>query len=229
MQAIIKTPLFIGGDVTQLPPHSLRTYLNREVIAINQDPLVRRTSACVVCGLHYTVRRTCRAPSLILSRCCTPAPHIHAISSCPAYAPPLWHVVWLQGIPGRQVTTAQSPTGEVWAVLLTGGSAAAVLLNRGATAVNVTVHWSGIWGNNSAWRRSGARHTLAVAEAVAEAAAYHTIPYHAASSPAATVPHVAAVRDLWQHKDLGNFTSHFTTLVPPQSAVSVKVQALVLL
>lgn len=39
LYAVIKTPLIIGGDVRTLSGHSLDTYLNDEVIAINQDPL----------------------------------------------------------------------------------------------------------------------------------------------------------------------------------------------
>ncbi|CAF1070281.1 unnamed protein product [Adineta steineri] len=37
--AISKAPLLIGGDVTNMSQTTLNIYLNREVIAINQDPL----------------------------------------------------------------------------------------------------------------------------------------------------------------------------------------------
>ncbi len=37
--AISKAPLLIGGDVTNMSQATLNIYLNREVIAINQDPL----------------------------------------------------------------------------------------------------------------------------------------------------------------------------------------------
>lgn len=39
LYAIVKTPLFIGADVTKLSGHSLQTYLNTDVIAVHQDPL----------------------------------------------------------------------------------------------------------------------------------------------------------------------------------------------
>jgi alpha-galactosidase len=47
LYALIKTPLFVGADVTRLPPAALRTYLNKEVIAINQDP-----QGCVLSLTH---------------------------------------------------------------------------------------------------------------------------------------------------------------------------------
>ena len=37
--SISKAPLFIGGDVTNMSQTTLDIYLNREVIAVNQDPL----------------------------------------------------------------------------------------------------------------------------------------------------------------------------------------------
>jgi len=40
--ALSKTPLMIGADVITLSGHSLATYLNKEVIAVNQDPLGAR-------------------------------------------------------------------------------------------------------------------------------------------------------------------------------------------
>eukprot|EP00467_Chlorarachnion_reptans_P004614 CAMPEP_0114525360 /NCGR_PEP_ID=MMETSP0109-20121206/22375_1 /TAXON_ID=29199 /ORGANISM="Chlorarachnion reptans, Strain CCCM449" /LENGTH=492 /DNA_ID=CAMNT_0001706921 /DNA_START=304 /DNA_END=1782 /DNA_ORIENTATION=+ len=40
--ALVKSPLMIGADVRTLAGHSLETYLNKEVIAINQDPLGKR-------------------------------------------------------------------------------------------------------------------------------------------------------------------------------------------
>jgi len=40
--AVVKSPLFIGADVITLSGHSLKTYLNKEVIAVNQDPLGAR-------------------------------------------------------------------------------------------------------------------------------------------------------------------------------------------
>lgn len=37
--AISKSPLLIGGDVTNMTQKTLNIYLNPEVIAVNQDPL----------------------------------------------------------------------------------------------------------------------------------------------------------------------------------------------
>lgn len=39
LYSLIKTPLFIGADVTKLDGDALATYTNKEVISINQDPL----------------------------------------------------------------------------------------------------------------------------------------------------------------------------------------------
>eukprot|EP00658_Telonema_sp_P-2_P042459 TRINITY_DN30489_c0_g2_i2.p1 TRINITY_DN30489_c0_g2~~TRINITY_DN30489_c0_g2_i2.p1 ORF type:complete len:325 (-),score=92.19 TRINITY_DN30489_c0_g2_i2:13-903(-) len=39
LYAIVKTPLFIGTDLTKLSGHSLEAYLNKDAIAVHQDPL----------------------------------------------------------------------------------------------------------------------------------------------------------------------------------------------
>lgn len=131
LYALIKTPLFVGGDVAKLPAHSLRTYLNTEVIALNQDAL---------------------------------------------------------GVPGRQLRAAESAgLGELWGGPLSGGEAAAILLNRGDSPRNSTVRWVDLYGNQS-------------------------------------TPVRATARDLWQHKDLGEFNAGLTVEVPATSAVTLRIK-----
>ena len=73
---------------------------------------------------------------------------------------------------------------EVWARPLQGGRRAVVLLNRGTSATNITVHWEDLGYPD----RLG-----------------------------------AALRDLWQKKDLGKFTGSFSASVPPHGVVMVTV------
>jgi alpha-galactosidase len=82
LYALVKTPLYIGTDVTTLTGGTLAVYTNQAVIAWNQDDL---------------------------------------------------------GQPGRQIRPASDPQGELWGGQLTNNAAAAVLLNRGTTAMNITV------------------------------------------------------------------------------------------
>eukprot|EP01047_Picozoa_sp_COSAG01_P008018 COSAG01_NODE_311_length_19072_cov_73.511727_6_plen_319_part_00 len=42
LYALVKTPMMIGADPITLTGHSLATYLNKEVIAVSQDPLGKR-------------------------------------------------------------------------------------------------------------------------------------------------------------------------------------------
>ena len=84
LYGLIKTPLYIGADVTTLEGATLEVYKNKEIIAWNQDSL---------------------------------------------------------GVPGRQIRKAGDPKGELWAGPLAGGARAAVLLNRGSKAMNISVTW----------------------------------------------------------------------------------------
>jgi alpha-galactosidase len=87
LYVLIKTPLFIGTDVTRLTGHSLDAYLNHDLITkVHQDPL---------------------------------------------------------GAQGRRIRSDGADV-EVWACALSGGRAAAVLLNgagAGGTAVDIGVSW----------------------------------------------------------------------------------------
>lgn len=84
LYGLIKTPLYIGADVTTLEGATLEVYKNKDIIGWNQDPL---------------------------------------------------------GVPGRQIRKAGDPKGELWGGPLAGGAGAAVLLNRGAKAMNISVTW----------------------------------------------------------------------------------------
>jgi alpha-galactosidase len=74
---------------------------------------------------------------------------------------------------------------EIWAKEMAGGNRAAVLLNRSATAQQITLNWEDLG-----------------------------YPSH--------VP--AAVRDVWQHKELGKFIGSFSATVPSHGVVMVTVK-----
>ncbi len=123
--AILAAPLIAGNDLRNMRPEIRDILTNKEVIAINQDPL---------------------------------------------------------GMQGRRVS--KSGDREVWVKQLKDGRRAVILLNRGPSEQNVVVNWEEI-GN----------------------------PDHLS----------AAVRDLWQHKELGKFTAKFGATVPSHGVVMVTV------
>ena len=124
--AMLAAPLIAGNDLRDMSPAIHDILTNKEVIAIDQDPLGRE---------------------------------------------------------GERVS--KNGDLEVWARPLADGSRAAVLLNRGSGEQEITVNW----------------HDL-------------NYPDHLS----------AAVRDLWQHKDLGNFTGKFSARVPSHGVVVVTVR-----
>ena len=123
--AILAAPLIAGNDLRNMRPEIRDILTNKEVIAINPDPL---------------------------------------------------------GMQGRRVS--KSGDREVWVKQLKDGRRAVILLNRGPSEQNVVVNWEEI-GN----------------------------PDHLS----------AAVRDLWQHKELGKFTAKFGATVPSHGVVMVTV------
>ena len=90
MWAMMAAPLIAGNDLSTMSDDTKAILMNKEVIAVDQDPL------------GEAGRR-----------------------------------VWREG------------NLEVWSRTLTGGYRAVVLLNRGQTAENITVHWSAIGYPNS--------------------------------------------------------------------------------
>ena len=121
--AILAAPLIAGNDLRSMRPATHNILTNKEVIAVNQDPL------------------------------------------------------------GREGTrVAKNGDLEVWAKQLKDGSRAVVLLNRSASEQNITVAWEDLG-----------------------------YPDHLS----------AAVRDLWQHKDLGKFTGKFSASVASHAVVMV--------
>jgi alpha-galactosidase len=121
---LLAAPLLTGNDLTKVKPEDLAILVNKEAIAVDQDPK----------GVQA-------------------------------------HRVWTEG-----------PI-EVWAKPLADGAIAVGLFNQGGTPNPVTVHFADLG-------ISGA----------------------------------AAVRDLWQHKDLGEFRGEFTAQVPVHGAVLIKVK-----
>jgi len=121
---LLAAPLLTGNDLTKVTPEDLAILLNKEAIAVDQDP---------------------------------------------------------KGVQGHRVS-AEGPL-EVWAKPLADGGIAVGLFNQGGTPNPVTVHLAdlGIHG-------------------------------------------AAEVRDLWQHKDLGEFRGEFTAQVPVHGAVLIKVK-----
>jgi len=124
--AILAAPLIAGNDLRNMTPPIHDILTNKEVIAINQDPLGRQGER-----------------------------------------------VWKQG------------DLEVWAKPMRDGSRAVVLFNRGGSEQTITVNWEDI-----------------------------SYPGHLG----------AAVRDLWEHKDLGRFTGKFSAPVASHGVVVVSVR-----
>jgi alpha-galactosidase len=124
--ALLAAPLIAGNDLRNMTPAIQEILTNKEVVAVDQDPL---------------------------------------------------------GSEGRRV--ASQGDLEVWARTLADGSRAVILLNRGATEQEIGVNWQELG-----------------------------YPGHL----------TAAVRDLWQHKDLGNFTGKFSAAVASHGVVMVTLK-----
>ncbi len=124
--AMLAAPLMAGNDLRSMAPAIHNILTNKEVIAIDQDPLG-----------HQGTR------------------------------------VWKDG------------DLEVWARPIKDGNRAVILLNRGDAEHTITAHWTDL-----------------------------NYPSHLS----------AAVRDLWQHKDLGTFTGSFSASVPSHGVVMVTVK-----
>jgi alpha-galactosidase len=124
--ALLAAPLLAGNDLRDMRPEIHDILTNKEVIAVDQDPMGRQG------------RR-----------------------------------VWKDG------------DLEVWGKQMKDGSRAVILLNRGSAEREIAVNWE-----------------------------YLGYPAHVS----------AAVRDLWQHKDLGKFTGKFSALVASHAVVMVAVR-----
>ncbi len=124
--ALLAAPLLAGNDLRSMMPEIRDILTNKEVIAVDQDPL---------------------------------------------------------GSEGRRV--AKDGDLEVWAKQMQDGSRAVILFNRGASEQPIGVTWEQIG-----------------------------YPSHFS----------AAVRDLWQHKDLGKFTDRFSAPVASHGVVMITVR-----
>jgi len=124
--AILAAPLIAGNDLRNMRPEIHDILTNKEVIAVDQDPLGRQ---------------------------------------------------------GERV--AKNGDLEVWAKQLKDGTRAVILLNRTESEQEITANWE-------------------------------DLGYPKALS--------AAVRDLWEHKDLGKMTSKFSARVAPHAVVMVTVK-----
>jgi alpha-galactosidase len=123
--ALLAAPLMAGNDLRDMKPEIQQVLTNKEVIAVNQDPMGRQ---------------------------------------------------------GRRVR--KDGDLEVWAKQMQDGSRAVVLLNRGAGEGEIGVSWQEIG-----------------------------YPSHLS----------AAVRDLWQAKELGSFKDRFSASVPSHTVVMIRV------
>ncbi len=126
MWCLLAAPLMAGNDIRSMKPEIHQILTNKEVIAIDQDPL------------------------------------------------------------GRQGRRVKSGDGlEVWAKQLANGGRAVALLNRTGADANITAMWTDIG-----------------------------YPAHLS----------AKVRDLWEHKDLGEKTGSFSAPVPSHGVVMVTIE-----
>jgi alpha-galactosidase len=124
--AMLAAPLIAGNDLRNMPPATQAILTNKEVIAVDQDPLGRE---------------------------------------------------------GARVS--KNGDAEVWARPLAGGNRAVILFNRGKEEQTITANWEDFG-----------------------------YPSHLS----------AAVRDLWQEKDLGKFTGKFSAPVPSHGVVMVALK-----
>ncbi len=124
--AMLAAPLMAGNDIRSMTPATREILTNKEVIAVDQDPLGRQ---------------------------------------------------------GRRVR--KDGDLEIWARPLADGSRAVILLNRSGAEKEITANWTDIG-----------------------------YPAHLR----------ATVRDLWQHKDLGQFTGKFSTNVPSHGVAMITVK-----
>jgi alpha-galactosidase len=124
--SILSAPLIAGNDLRNMRPEIREILTNKDVIAIDQDPL---------------------------------------------------------GSEGKRVRKDED--AELWVKQLKDGSRAVVLLNRGSAQKEITANWN-------------------------------EVGYPDRVS--------AAVRDLWQHKELGKFTGKFSSPVVPHGVVMVTVR-----
>jgi alpha-galactosidase len=154
--AMLAAPLIAGNDVRAMSPATAEILMNKEVIAIDQDPL----------GIEGQ-RVTTALPGRLLPEGTTAA--VNAASGDAAKNAEPAH---------PEIET------EVWSRPLADGSRAVILFNRSKTQQTIKTDWP-------------------------------QIGYTAHQS--------AAVRDLWQHKDLGNFIGSFSSPVPPHGVVMVKI------
>ena len=126
MWAILAAPLIAGNDLRDMRPEIHDILTNKEVIAVDQDPLGRQGERVVKNG-----------------------------------------------------------DLEVWAKQLKDGSRAVLLLNRSASEQEITANWEDL----------GYPRNIS-----------------------------AAVRDLWQHKDLGKMSGKFSAKVPSHGVAMVTVK-----
>ena len=124
--ALMAAPLMAGNDLRSMSPATREILTNKEVIAVNQDPMGKEGTR-----------------------------------------------VWKEG------------DLEVWAKQMQDGSRAVILFNRGAGEQQITANWGDLG-----------------------------YPAHLS----------AAVRDLWQHKDLGRSTGKFSAPVTSHGVVMVTIK-----
>jgi hypothetical protein len=112
LYALVKTPLYIGADVTTLVGDTLAVYTNKAVIAWNQDSL----------GVPGRQLRTASDPMGEM------------------WAGPLAKAAWQEE--GGATTTTTTTSTSTSTTTTTTWATAAVLLNRGSKAMNITASWS---------------------------------------------------------------------------------------
>jgi hypothetical protein len=165
LYGLIKTPLYVGADVTTLEGATLEVYKNKDIIAWNQDSL---------------------------------------------------------GVPGRQIRKAGDPNGELWGGPLAGGARAAVLLNRGAKAMNISVTWEEL-------RMAGAPNYGAYRLILKNDYAMSDMPMPDSALRLHFLCRCActermSVTDAWSEKVTVVDSHGIAEIVPPQSAVAFTIR-----
>jgi alpha-galactosidase len=112
---ILAAPLIAGNDLRRMAPEIKEILTNKEVIALNQDPLGREAKR-------------------VWSSC---GPKCHVGVRPEGFGPP--------PPPNAQATQTEAEGGtEIWSKPLQDGGRAVLLLNRGTTEAEITVPWTAL-------------------------------------------------------------------------------------
>ncbi|CAF1215039.1 unnamed protein product [Adineta ricciae] len=215
--AISKAPLLIGGDVTNMSQATLNIYLNREVIAINQDPLGIQGKKIVVsssqtfnnvfaakCSTHdqrqkwiYDVNND-HIRSTLNGQCLT-------IDKCDSGSDGLMNIVTTTCFSNISKSSCprkiqQWMSNNLWQLNKTDGLIRSAANTECLTVPQITEIWAGPLSDGSQAVLLFNRNST-ISEVI-------TIKW---TDLGWSTNQRASVRDLWTHRDLGVFVGNYTS------------------